>query len=60
MSEIYSKRLQEIISSCAADLGISLKKGVYLQTTGPNFESPAEIVMYKALGGRCCWNEYDL
>ena len=50
MSEIYSKRLQEIISSCAADLGISLKKGVYLQTTGPNFESPAEIVMYKALG----------
>ncbi|HIX66580.1 MAG TPA: purine-nucleoside phosphorylase [Candidatus Anaerostipes excrementavium] len=50
MSEIYSKRLQEVISSCAADFDISLKKGVYLQTTGPNFESPAEIVMYKTLG----------
>ena len=50
MSEIYSKRLQEVISSCSADFDISLKKGVYLQTTGPNFESPAEIVMYKTLG----------
>ena len=29
---------------------IPLQSGVYLQTTGPNFESPAEIRMYGVLG----------
>ena len=29
---------------------IILKKGVYLQTSGPNFESPAEVRMYGILG----------
>ena len=27
-----------------------MKEGVYLQTTGPNFESPAEIKMYAMIG----------
>uniref|UniRef100_UPI002ED2DA98 phosphorylase family protein n=1 Tax=[Ruminococcus] torques TaxID=33039 RepID=UPI002ED2DA98 len=27
-----------------------MKKGVYLQTSGPNFESPAEVRMYGILG----------
>ncbi len=50
MSEIYDKKLQELIIRAAEELGISLKRGVYIQTTGPNYESPAEIRAYAALG----------
>lgn len=50
MSEIYNKDLQEIILSCSKELGIDIKSGVYLQFTGPSYESPAEIRMCKTLG----------
>ncbi|MCL2108882.1 MAG: purine-nucleoside phosphorylase [Oscillospiraceae bacterium] len=50
MSEIYNKGLSEIIRNVAAEHGIKLHEGVYLQTTGPAFESPAEIKMYRILG----------
>jgi purine-nucleoside phosphorylase len=50
MSEVYNSRLREIIRSAAADLGIKLQEGVYLQLTGPSFETPAEIRMARALG----------
>lgn len=50
MSEVYSKRLQEIIMSSARELDIVLQKGVYVQLTGPNYETPAEIRMVRALG----------
>ena len=50
MSEIYSKRLRNIIRNAATDERIPLREGVYVQTTGPNYESPAEIRMYSALG----------
>lgn len=50
MTHIYDRELMEIIEKTAAEEKIDLKKGVYLQTTGPNFESPAEIRMYAVLG----------
>lgn len=50
MSEIYNKDLRETIRGAAADLGIPLREGVYLQLSGPNFESPAEIRMCRTLG----------
>ncbi len=50
MTEVYSPRLRELAKRAAAELGIPLKEGVYLQTTGPNYETPAEIRMYRALG----------
>lgn len=50
MTNVYDKDLQNIIRRCADKLGICLKAGVYLQTTGPNYESPAEIRAYRALG----------
>lgn len=50
MSEIYDKDLRRIISETAKRLCIKLQKGVYIQLTGPNFESPAEIRMCRALG----------
>ena len=50
MSEVYKKDLQEIIRNTAINCGIPLKEGVYVQTTGPNYETPEEIRMYRSLG----------
>lgn len=50
MSEVYSRRLQEVIESCAVECGILLQKGVYVQFTGPNYETPAEIRMARSWG----------
>ena len=52
MSEVYKKDLQEIIRNTAKNCGIPLKEGVYVQTTGPNYETPEEIRMYRSLGIR--------
>ena len=51
MSEVYSKRLQDVIRKCAADCGIGLQEGVYVQFTGPNYETPAEIRLAQSWGG---------
>lgn len=50
MSEVYSKRMRTIIARTAVDCGISIKEGVYVQLTGPNYETPAEIRMCRTLG----------
>ena len=50
MSEIYSKRLNLIIRKIAVNADIPLKEGVYVQTAGPAYESPAEIRMFRLLG----------
>ena len=50
MSHIYDEKLQELIRETAKEEEIPIQEGVYLQTSGPNFESPAEIRMFAALG----------
>ena len=50
MSEVYNKELREKIASAARSLDIKLHEGVYLQASGPNFETPAEIMAFGALG----------
>ena len=50
MSEIYDKDLQKLLESTAEELRIPLQKGVYIQLTGPNFETPAEVRMCRILG----------
>ena len=51
MSEVYSKRLLDVIRKCAADCGVEIQKGVYVQFTGPNYETPAEIRLAQSWGG---------
>lgn len=51
MSEVYSRRLQEVIRKCADKCGISLQEGVYVQFTGPNYETPAEVRLAQRWGG---------
>ncbi len=50
MSNAYDKELKAAAKRAAESCGISLKEGVYVQLTGPQFESPAEIKMLSALG----------
>ena len=51
MSEVYSRRMREIVKEKADKLGINLREGVYVQLTGPQYETPAEVRMCKILGG---------
>ncbi len=50
MSNVYDKDLCEIIVKKAEELNIPLKQGVYIQLTGPAYESPTEVKMYRNLG----------
>ncbi len=50
MSEVYSKTLRDIVKEVSKKHDIDLKEGVYVQLTGPNFETPAEIRMCRTLG----------
>lgn len=50
MSQIYDPKLQDQIRAAAAALDIPMQEGVYLQFTGPNYETPAEIRMGRMLG----------
>ena len=50
MSGIYDKDLRNLVKTCANNINLDLKEGVYLATTGPSYETPAEIKMFKAFG----------
>ncbi|MFH0702579.1 MAG: purine-nucleoside phosphorylase [bacterium] len=50
MSNAYSKDLISLAKNTAKDLKIKLKKGIYAGVTGPVYETPAEIRMFKILG----------
>lgn len=50
MTTTYTPALRELARSLAPDAGVSLQEGVYLAAAGPTFETPAEIVAYRALG----------
>lgn len=50
MSEIYSRRLLDLCLRTANELGIGLRTGVYLGVTGPSYETPAEIRVFRTIG----------
>ena len=49
-SDIYTARLRKVIREKAETAGISLQEGVYAMYSGPNYETPAEIRMFRILG----------
>lgn len=50
MTNVYDLKLRSIIKETATAYDIDLKQGVYVQLTGPNFETPEEIKMLTLLG----------
>ena len=49
-SDIYTASLRAAIKEKAAEKGICLQEGVYAMYSGPNYETPAEIRMFRILG----------
>jgi purine-nucleoside phosphorylase len=50
MSEVYAKRLAELLHASANRLELRVMDGVYAYSSGPCYETPAEIQAYKAQG----------
>jgi len=50
MTQAYDLELQQQLHSAAKRINKSLFEGVYLMAIGPNFETPAEIKMFRTLG----------
>lgn len=50
MSDLYTASLRRQIKQKAQESGISLREGVYAMYSGPNYETPAEIRMFRILG----------
>ena len=50
MSEVYTRHLAELLHASANRLGLRAMDGVYAYTSGPCYETPAEIQAYKAQG----------
>jgi purine-nucleoside phosphorylase len=50
-NRIYTKRLRDLAMKVAAYEEINLQSGTYVVLSGPNFESPAEVRMWRMLGG---------
>jgi purine-nucleoside phosphorylase len=51
MVQTYDRALRQLASDVAREAGITLHEGVYVCLSGPNFETPAEIRMLRAIGG---------
>jgi purine-nucleoside phosphorylase len=54
MSEIYDKSLIKIVDAAGRLLNLNLRHGVYMATTGPSYETPAEINMARTIGADAC------
>ena len=50
MTCAYDLELQALAEKCAAEMGMSLRKGVYFGSTGPTYETPAEVRFYRTIG----------
>jgi len=50
MNRAYTKSLRDLAGQVAQDQGLTLRRGVYAWLAGPNFETPAEIRMWRTLG----------
>jgi purine-nucleoside phosphorylase len=50
MTQVYSRAYRQIAQEVASELGMQLHAGVYMALQGPNYETPAEILMMRMLG----------
>jgi xanthosine phosphorylase len=50
LRDAYDAELRGVLHAAADDLGVTLADGVYLATSGPSFETPAEIRAFRTLG----------
>ncbi len=53
MTHVYSKRLGDMIKDTAKEVEVDLKEGVYVMLTGPQYETPEEVLLLEKLGADC-------
>ncbi|MBQ7884915.1 MAG: purine-nucleoside phosphorylase [Clostridia bacterium] len=51
MTDCYNSELRKRVMQIAADESIILKNGIFVQMSGPSYETLAEIKMIRSLGG---------
>jgi purine-nucleoside phosphorylase len=49
-SEVYDRQLRAAMDAAGARAGLKLPHGVYAATSGPAYETPAEVVALRTLG----------
>jgi purine-nucleoside phosphorylase len=50
MTDVFDKDMQETVLRTGRENNIPVHSGVYIQVTGPQYETPAEIRMYRLCG----------
>ncbi|MBO4588072.1 MAG: purine nucleoside phosphorylase I, inosine and guanosine-specific [Bacteroidales bacterium] len=50
MTTVYSKAIRTVAHAEARNMGIEMKEGVYLASTGPTYETPAEYRYFHIIG----------
>lgn len=50
MTQVYDKEYIDILRTALENQQMDIKQGIYVQVTGPQYETPAEIRMYEKLG----------
>ena len=50
MTCVYDKELRDKAVEAAQENGISVHNGIYIQVSGPQYETPAECKMYQSFG----------
>jgi purine-nucleoside phosphorylase len=50
MTEVYSRELQELVVEEARAMGTEVRRGIYAALSGPSYETPAEIHMFRTFG----------
>lgn len=50
MTNVYTKQLRDELKERVAVAGLTLQEGVYMMYSGPSYETPSEIKMFRLLG----------
>ena len=51
LTRAYDLEYQQLAKEVASELNLSLQEGIYYGTTGPTYETPAEVRMIQTVGG---------
>lgn len=51
LANVYTPRLRRLAHETATSLGLTLREGVYVNVSGPTFETPAELRFLHMIGG---------
>jgi purine-nucleoside phosphorylase len=50
MTHVFDRDYLRLVKEIAGEQGVTLREGVYFYATGPQYETPAEIRAFRALG----------